>query len=148
MFPPGRLIEKQTILNYTKLTRMGSAKMLALSFYEVEDDAEKRAYPVPPLLRSEVFDRESSQGEHFLVYVLNHGLAEQVRAFNSRYPAVPIHAFWNNADAPKTLEFSPTLSSTVETTRFLDKMALPRRGLHRGLSRPLARRSTTASPRS
>ncbi len=123
-FPPGRAIEKHTVLNYTRLTRMGSAKMLALSFYEVEDDEEQRIYPVPPLLRSEVFDRESSQGDHFLVYVLNHGLADEVRAFNERYPDVRVHAFWNNSDAPQTQEASPTLTfHQLNDTLFLDKMA-------------------------
>jgi len=124
VFPPGRLIEKQTVLSYTKFTRMRSAKMLALSFYEVPDDEDQRIYPVAPLLRSEVFDRTSTSGEHFLVYVLNHGLADDVRGFNERYPDIPVHAFWNNGDAPETLEASPTLTfHQLNDTLFLDKMA-------------------------
>lgn len=123
-FPPGRALERQTVLNYTRLTRMGSAKMLALSFYEVEDDEEQRIYPVPPLLRSEVFERKSAQGDHFLVYVLNHGLADEIRAFNRRHPDVKIHGFWNNAEAPETLEDSPTLTfHQLNDKLFLDKMA-------------------------
>jgi uncharacterized protein (TIGR00661 family) len=124
VFPPGRPLERQTVLNYTRFTRMNTAKMLALSFYEVEDDEKQRIYPVPPLLRSEVFDRESSPGDHFLVYVLNHGLAEEIRGFNARYPDVPVHAFWNNSDAPETLSVSPTLTfHQLNDTGFLDKMA-------------------------
>jgi len=123
-FPPGRAAERQTVLSYTKFTRMRTSKMLALSFYEVEDDEEQRIYPVPPLLRSEVFERESSQGDHFLVYVLNFGLAEGVRAFNERYPDIPVHAFWNNSEAPETLHASPTLTfHQLNDTLFLDKMA-------------------------
>ncbi|HLJ53743.1 MAG TPA: glycosyltransferase family protein [Chthonomonadaceae bacterium] len=124
LFPPGRAFERHTILNYTRLTGVRSAKMLALSFYEVEDDEQQRIYPVPPLLRSEVFERESASGDHFLVYVLNHGLAEGVRAFNAHSPEILVHAFWNNADAPQTLEVSPTLTfHQLDDQLFLDKMA-------------------------
>ncbi len=124
VFPPGRALEKHTVLNYTRLTKLGSSKMLALSFYDVPDDEQQKIYPVPPLLRSEVFDRTSALGDHFLVYVLNHGLADDVRAFNKRYPDMPVHAFWNNADAPQTLNASPTLTfHQLNDTLFLDKMA-------------------------
>lgn len=124
VFPPGRPLERETVLNYTRFTRMNSSKMLALSFYEVEDDEAQRIYPVPPLLRSEVFDRDSTSGGHFLVYVLNHGLADEIRGFNARFPELPVHAFWNNADAPETLEYSPTLTfHQLNDTLFLDKMA-------------------------
>jgi uncharacterized protein (TIGR00661 family) len=124
VFPPGRPIERHTVLNYTRFTRMNTSKMLALSFYEVEADEEQRIYPVPPLLRSEVFDRESSSGDHFLVYVLNHGLADEIRGFNERYPEIPVHAFWNNSEAPQTLEATPTLTfHQLDDTLFLDKMA-------------------------
>jgi uncharacterized protein (TIGR00661 family) len=124
VFPPGRAVERETVLNYTKFTRMGTSKMLALSFYEVEDDEEQKIYPVPPLLRSEVFDRQPTQGDHFLVYVLNHGLAEDVRGFNERNPEIPVFAFWNNKDAPEVLQVSPTLTfHQLNDTLFLDKMA-------------------------
>jgi uncharacterized protein (TIGR00661 family) len=123
-FPPGRTIERETVLSYTRFTRMRTSKMLALSFYEVEDDEKKRIYPVPPLLRSEVFDRKGTAGDHFLVYVLNHGLADEIRGFNERHPEIPVHAFWNKKDAPETLECSPTLTfHQLNDTLFLDKMA-------------------------
>ena len=123
-FPPGRGLERQTVLNYTRFTRVRTAKMLALSFYEVEDDEEQRIYPVPPLLRSEVFDRTATDGDHFLVYVLNHGLAGEVRSFNERCPEIRVEAFWNNADAPETQRHSPTLTfHQLNDTLFLDMMA-------------------------
>lgn len=124
VFPDGRGLEKQAIINYTKFTRMRTNKMLALSFYEVEDDEAQGIYPVPPLLRNEVFERKSTPGDHFLVYVLNHGLAEEIRGFNARYPEIPVHAFWNKSDAPARLEASPTLTfHQLNDTLFLDKMA-------------------------
>jgi uncharacterized protein (TIGR00661 family) len=124
VFPPDRALERQTVLSYTKFTRMRTSKMLALSFYEVEDDEENRIYPVPPLLRSEVYERESAPGDHFLVYVLNHGLADEVEEFNRRFPEIPIHAFWNKKEAPETWEASPTLTfHQLNDTLFLDKMA-------------------------
>ncbi len=123
-FPPGRSLEKETVLNYTRFTRMRETKMLALSFYEVDDDEGQKIYPVPPLLRSEVFERESVLGDHYLVYVLNHGLADDVNRFNERHPELPIHAFWNNKDAPETLCVSPNLTfHQLNDTLFLDKMA-------------------------
>jgi uncharacterized protein (TIGR00661 family) len=124
VFPPGRPLERHTVLSYTRFTRMNSSKMLALSFYDVEDDREQRIFPVPPLLRSEVFERTSAPGDHFLVYVLNHGLAEEIRGFNERYPDVVVHAFWNNREAPETQQASPTLTfHQLNDTLFLDKMA-------------------------
>lgn len=127
VFPQGRHLERETIINYTRFTRLNTTKMLALSFYDVEPDKKKKIFPVPPILRNEVFERKPTEGDHFLVYVLNHGLAEEVKEFNKVRPEIPVHAFWNNKDAPETLEASPTLTfHQLNDTLFLDKMASSR----------------------
>ena len=124
VFPPGRELEKSAIVNYTKFTRLNTSKMLALSFYDAPDDTAKRIFPVAPILRQELFERTPSEGDHLLVYVMNAGLAEEIRAFNVRRPDVPVHAFWNNREAPETLEDSPTLTfHQLNDTLFLDMMA-------------------------
>lgn len=124
IFPEGRSLEKQAVVNYTKFTKLNTTKMLALSFYDAPDDETKKIYPVAPILREELFQRTPSNGDHLLVYVMNAGLAEEIRAFNSKRPDVPVHAFWNNKEAPETQVESPTLTfHQLNDTLFLDLMA-------------------------
>ena len=124
VFPQGREIEKSAIVNYTRFTQLNTTKMLALSFYEAPDDREKKIFPVAPILREEIFKRTPTQGDHLLVYVMNAGLAQEIRAFNALRPDVPVHAFWNNREAPETLKESSTLTfHQLNDTLFLDMMA-------------------------
>ena len=100
------------------------SKILALSFYEFPDDPKRRIYSVPPLLRAEVFQRTPTQGDHFLIYVLSHGLSDEIQAFNQRFPDIRIHAFWNKKGARQTWEASPTLTfHQLNDTLFLDMMS-------------------------
>ena len=123
-FPRGRRVERSVVRNYTRFTRLTGDKMLALSFYDFPDDEKRHIYTVPPLLRSEVFERTPTLEDHFVIYVLSHGLAEDIQAFNRENPELRIHAFWNKKDAPETWDASPTLTfHQLSDTLFLDKMA-------------------------
>lgn len=123
-FPPGRRAERAVVLNWTRFTRLKSVKSLALSFYELPDDAANHIYPVPPLLREEVVRRTPTEGSHILSYLLNHGLAADLQAYNKKRPDREIHAFWNKTTAPPELRYSDTLTfHRLNDELFLDYMA-------------------------
>ena len=46
---------------FTRLTAIGSDRMLALSFSRMADDKKQRIYVVPPLLRKEVLQQTVSK---------------------------------------------------------------------------------------
>jgi len=63
---------------YTRIPGARATK-LALSLYEAPDLPEKRIIVGPPILRKQLFQLESNpNGDFVLVYLLNHGYADQI----------------------------------------------------------------------
>jgi uncharacterized protein (TIGR00661 family) len=123
-FPKGRSAERIMVREYVRLVTGKATKNLGLSFYDFPDEASSKIVPVAPLLRNEVFTRTPTQGNHFVMYMVYHGIAEQIKAFNKQFPQREIHAFWNNKNAPQTQRVSDTLTfHQVNDTLFLDKLA-------------------------
>ena len=54
---------------FTRLTAIGSDRMLALSFSRMADDKKQRIYVVPPLLRKEVLQQTVSEGHYIHGYM-------------------------------------------------------------------------------
>ncbi len=126
-FPAGRWLERCMISGYTAMLRPRGSKSLALSFYDMPEDRRRGIYAVPPLLRSEVFERRATAGDHLLVYMVYHGISEQIKAFNQQHPQVRIHAFWSKKDVPAELHVSNTLTfHQINDVLFLDKLASAR----------------------
>lgn len=99
-FPEGRWLDKQAIKFYTKLTAKGSSKNLALSFYNIRTLHED-VIIVPPLLRKEIFELESTQQDYFLVYLVNNGYYEELIAWHKNNPTVEVHCFTDQPDKLK-----------------------------------------------
>ena len=126
-FPSGRAVERAMIAGYTATLRPRGSKSLALSFYDMAPDVNRAIYAVPPLLRREVFERTATTGDHLLVYMVYHGISEQVKAFNGAHPEVRIHAFWSKKDVPAELKVSDTLTfHQINDVLFLDLLASAR----------------------
>lgn len=71
---------------FTRLTAIGSDRMLALSFSRMADDKKQRIYVVPPLLRKEVLQQTVSEGHYIHGYMVNSGFSSQVMACIKRIP--------------------------------------------------------------
>jgi uncharacterized protein (TIGR00661 family) len=126
-FPPGREVERRVISGYTALMRPAGSKTLGLSFYDMADQPEQQLYAVPPLLRREVHERVPTSGDHLVVYMVYHGISEQVKAYNAAHPEVRIHAFWSKKDVPAELRISDTLTfHQINDVLFLDLLASAR----------------------
>ena len=121
-FPKGRFYDRSSMMLGNKLAGYRASKILALSFRELPD-TEKLTI-VPPLLRKEVKSQMVSQKNHFLVYMVNHGYAEQVEKFHSNNPDVPIHCFWDKKGVPETYEIDENLTfHQLNDQKFIELMA-------------------------
>lgn len=99
-FPQGRWMDKLAIKFYTNLTAKGSSKNLALSFYNIHT-IHQDVVIVPPLLRKEIFELESTQNDYFLVYLVNNGYYEELLAWHKENPNVEVHCFTDQPDQLK-----------------------------------------------
>ncbi len=121
-FPKGRIFDKSSLILGNKLASFGAFKILTLSFQELPDT--KKLTIVPPLLRKEVKSQVVSQQNHFLVYMVNHGYAEQVEKFHVKHPDIPIHCFWDKKGVPETYEKDTNLTfHQLNDRKFIALMA-------------------------
>ncbi|HCS21888.1 MAG TPA: hypothetical protein DIW47_15245 [Bacteroidetes bacterium] len=112
----------KSIKFYTRLTAYGASKRLALSFYELP--SHKRVRVIPPLLRKEVYSARVSEGDYFLVYLVNSGYSEEIIRWNEKNPRQELHCFWDKKDAPEEFRHSPTLTfHRLSDQKFLKLMA-------------------------
>ncbi|MDR1781345.1 MAG: hypothetical protein LBR50_11570 [Tannerella sp.] len=105
-FLPGRHDPQSTMLLklHSELTSIGTAKILALSFYPMKSYPNDRIKVVPPLLRREILEAQPEEGDYILGYMLNQGYENEVYAWHDKHPEVKLHFFWDKKDAPETLE--------------------------------------------
>jgi len=101
------------------------ASKLALSLYEAPDLPKKRLIVGPPILRKQLFQLESKpDGDFVLIYLLNHGYAEQIIEWSSRNPGIRLHCFYDKPGAPPVFEHSPALTfHRLDGEKFLKMMA-------------------------
>ncbi len=109
---------------YTRLLGARATK-LALSFYEAPDLPEKWITVCPPILRKQLFELQSNPaGDFVLVYLLNHGYAEQIIAWSAKNPQTRLHCFYDKPGAPVELQHSTSLTfHRLDGEKFLKMMA-------------------------
>jgi uncharacterized protein (TIGR00661 family) len=109
---------------YTRLLGARATK-LALSLYEAPDLPAKRIVVGPPILRKQLFSLASNpNGDFVLVYLLNHGYADQIIAWSGKNPQTKLHCFYDKPGAPETFEQSPSLTfHRLDGEKFLTMMA-------------------------
>ncbi len=97
---------------------------LALSLYPAPDQPGRHVIVGPPLLRRELFDLTPTQGDYFLVYLVNHGYHEDVRRWHRAHPEVELHCFYDLPGAPEVEQAAPTLTfHRLSGEKFLRFMA-------------------------
>ena len=123
-FAKAKKLEKFLFKLNTTLTAMGSDKIFALSFTQVENSLNSKFKVIPPLLRKAIFDLEIQKGDFILTYMVNPGYGEEVIRFAEANPQIKIEAFWDKNGAEKVFQPSPNLTfHQVEDKLFLQKMA-------------------------
>jgi uncharacterized protein (TIGR00661 family) len=101
------------------------ATKLALSFYEAPDLPDKRIIVCPPILRKQLFDlNPNPAGDFTLIYLLNHGYAEQIIRWSDAHPEARLHCFYDKPGAPASLDHSAALTfHRLDGEKFLKMMA-------------------------
>ena len=101
------------------------ATKLALSLYAAPDLPGKRIIVGPPILRKQLFALEPDPaGDFVLVYLLNHGYADQIIAWSAKNPGTKLHCFYDKPDAPAEFPHSPSLTfHKLDGEKFLTMMA-------------------------
>ncbi|WP_436515271.1 glycosyltransferase family protein [Ekhidna sp. To15] len=123
-FPKGRFYDKSSLLVGNRLAAYGADKILGLSFQPMADEPGKKLFVVPPLLREKAKTIKPSLGDHFLVYMVNHGYSSDVKAFHAKHPEIPIHCFWDKKDEPNELKADETLTfHRLDDDKFIQMMA-------------------------
>jgi uncharacterized protein (TIGR00661 family) len=121
---PGKRLQQLGMKWYIRLVGAASERF-ALSLYEAPDLPEKNLVVAPPILRRQLFDLHSDpNGEFVLIYLLNHGYAEQIIAWHKRNPATALHCFYDKPDAPPEFRYDDTLTfHRLDGEKFLRMMA-------------------------
>lgn len=120
----GSKSDRFAIKLYTKLTAIGSEKLLALSFYPLSPASHQNIAICPPLLRKEVFQQEVFEGNHILVYLLNSGYMQDIINWHKAHPDVELHCFTDSATVKGKWRFDETLCfHSLDDQKFLHFMA-------------------------
>jgi len=108
---------------FVNLVGAGSTRM-ALSYAKAVDLPEKKLYVCPPVLRRELFEQKPEEGDYILVYLVNHGYAEDVIRWHKGHSEVSIHCFYDKPGAPAVENYDNTLTfHALDGDKFLRMMA-------------------------
>ncbi len=121
---PGLRWQQLAMKWYVRLVGAASTHV-ALSLYEAPDLAKRGLAVCPPILRRQLFTlRPNPQGNFVLVYLLNHGYAEQILAWHEKNPQTILHCFYDKPDAPPEFQHDATLTfHRLDGEKFLRMMA-------------------------
>lgn len=121
----GRKKIEFALLNmFSRFTALNATKLLALSFRNEETEQYEDITIVPPLLRNEVYNKNTQNGNYIHGYMLNDGYANDLEAWSIRNPEAKLHFFWDkkNANNPTQLTDNLTMHQ-LDDVRFLKFMA-------------------------
>jgi uncharacterized protein (TIGR00661 family) len=120
-----RLWKQQLGMKFYTAILGARATKLALSLYEATDLPGKGIVVGPPILRSQLFELKSNpNGSFVLVYLLNHGYAEQIIRWSEKNPKTMLHCFYDKPGAPAEFQHSPSLTfHRLDGEKFLRMMA-------------------------
>ena len=114
----------QFLLNLnTKITAMGSQKLVGLSFRQMASDELNHISVVPPLLRQEIRALQPEQGERWLVYLTHFRLADEIMAWSNKNPEIQLDCFWDNPARREEYAYSENLTFyPIDAEKYLEKM--------------------------
>jgi uncharacterized protein (TIGR00661 family) len=107
----------------TKITAIGSRKLLGLSFRTLPNDTKRNIITVPPLLRQEVKSIQPQSGERWLAYLTHYRLADEIMAWSAQNPEVQLDCFWDNPTQKSENQYSESLTfHPIDAEKYLTKM--------------------------
>lgn len=117
-FPDDNKWQQRSLKIVNKLTSYGSKEKWCLSFYDTTDENDLKI--VPPLLRDEIFEKETSWEDFVLVYLCNEGYLENIKFIAQNY----VHNFKVFMNVSKVHNLLPNLTVyPLSDTQFLDEMS-------------------------
>ena len=120
----GNKTDQFAIRKYTELTAKGSDKLIALSFYPLQQQCFKNIIISPPLLRNEVFEQPVFDGNHLLVYILNPGYMKDIISWHKKHPEEILHCFTDSKTVKGKWRYDETLCfHSLDDKTFLHFMA-------------------------
>ncbi len=124
--PPAGGAELGMFRLLNRLTAPPGVPRVALSLRPLADATDvlgRVTWVLPPVLRGAVLDAEPEEGEHLLVYLLHHGLADDLARWHETRPDTLVHVFWDRPGAPERSELRPNLiCHRLSDALFLDLM--------------------------
>lgn len=124
IFAPKKPIDQFLFQLNTEMTAFGADEILALSFLPKLHFSGQKIKVVPPLLRTELRQSQSVNGDFYLAYMVNSGYGEEVMRFATANPKLKIKAYWDKKEAAETEHPLPNLSfHRVHDRKFLQDMA-------------------------
>jgi uncharacterized protein (TIGR00661 family) len=120
----GQRLQQFGLKWYIRMVGSASTRF-ALSLYEAPDLPEKNLVVAPPILRRQLFDlTPNPNGNFVLVYLLNHGYAEQIIEWHKKNPQTALHCFYDKPGAPEENRVDDTLTfHRLDGEKFLRMMA-------------------------
>jgi uncharacterized protein (TIGR00661 family) len=121
---PGLRLQQFGLRRFVQM--VGAASMqVALSLYEVPDLPGKKLVVCPPILRPQLFTLQPrTDGSFVLVYLLNHGYADQILDWHRKNPRTVLHCFYDKPGAPPEFRQDDTLTfHRLDGEKFLRMMA-------------------------
>jgi uncharacterized protein (TIGR00661 family) len=123
-FPEGHFADKLFLKNYTRFTAVGAERLLALSFYQLNHDLEKKIRVVPPLLRKEVKWMQNNKRGYYLCYLVNSGYRTDIENWHKKNPGICLHVFTDTVSEKEQIEVHENLFfHKLSDTKFLEYMA-------------------------
>jgi uncharacterized protein (TIGR00661 family) len=121
---PGLRVQQAGLKWFVQLVGLASTK-LALSLYEAPDLPKKSLFVCPPILRKQLFDLQPDpDGKFALIYLLNHGYADQIIRWHEAHPELELHCFYDRPGAPPEQRHDATLTfHRLDGNKFLKMMA-------------------------
>ncbi|MCC8144243.1 MAG: glycosyltransferase [Tannerellaceae bacterium] len=123
-FPDIHPLSVASLKFFTRLTALGAAKKLTLSFRKMREHPKQTLIAVPPLLRKEVLECESADNGYLHGYILNSGYFQEIYDWHKDNPAVKLHFFWDKKEAEPVTEITPNLHfHQLDDISFIQYMA-------------------------
>jgi uncharacterized protein (TIGR00661 family) len=120
---PSRAVDRFLLNINTKITAIGSRKLLGLSFRYMPNDPKRNIITVPPLLRHEVKSIQPQAGERWLAYLTHYRLADEIMAWSAQNPEVKLDCFWDNPTRKSEYQYSDSLIfHPIDAVKYLEKM--------------------------
>ena len=121
--PANHWLDKVLVNTNTRITALGAAKKLALSFTDFTNYEPQKIAIIPPLLRAEISGLQTDNHGYLLAYVTQYALAEQLMQWHDNNPDVAIHCFWDNPNYTNTFHYSPNLHfHKINGRKFIEMM--------------------------